>query len=247
MASAAQLPSPLPLGELIRSAPIAVFLDFDGTLVDIAPSPDAIAVPAGLADRLAALAAQLEGRMALVSGRGIDDLERHLGPLALACAGSHGAARRHADGAWLGERPTPLDDEIVARVAAFAIEHGVHHEPKPHGAALHSRATPQREEACSQFMETLAADYGLAVKRGKFVAELVRPNADKGAAVRAFMRETPFTGSRPIFVGDDVTDEDGFAAVIDHGGLAIAVGPRDSRLATFGLADPPAVRDWLGL
>ncbi|QYU71248.1 hypothetical protein J4558_01785 [Leptolyngbya sp. 15MV] len=96
-------------------------------------------------------------------------------------------------------------------------------------------------------MDELAARHGLKVKRGKFVAELVRPGADKGAAVRAFMAEMPFAGSRPVFIGDDVTDEDGFAAASEQGGLAITVGPRDSRLARFGLADPSAVRDWLGL
>jgi trehalose 6-phosphate phosphatase len=96
-------------------------------------------------------------------------------------------------------------------------------------------------------LDDLAARHGLAVKRGKFVAELVRPGADKGAAVRAFMSAPPFAGAMPVFVGDDVTDEDGFAEAMRHGGLAITVGPRDSRLAAYGLADPSAVHHWLGL
>jgi len=247
MANAAELPLPPDLGRLISTAPIALFLDFDGTLVDIAATPDAIDVPSGLADRLAKLSAQLGGRLALVSGRAIEDLELHLGELAFACAGSHGAARRGASGQWLGPGPTPIPALVVAEVAAFAEASGALHEPKAHGVALHSRIAPQLEQRCSEFMAQLAARHHLDVKRGKLVAELVQPGTNKGAAVRAFMAENPFKGARPILVGDDVTDEDGFAAVVEHGGLAVTVGPRDSRLARFGLADPGAVRDWLGL
>ncbi len=97
------------------------------------------------------------------------------------------------------------------------------------------------------FMEELAARHGLKVKRGKFVAELVHPGIDKGAAVRAFMADEPFAGARPVFIGDDVTDEDGFLAALEYDGLAITVGERDSCRARFGLADPGAVRDWLEL
>jgi trehalose 6-phosphate phosphatase len=96
-------------------------------------------------------------------------------------------------------------------------------------------------------MDDLASRHGLAVKRGKFVAELVGAGADKGAAVRAFLADEPFAGARPVFVGDDVTDEDGFAGALAAGGLAITVGPRDSARATHGLADPAAVHHWLGL
>ncbi len=247
MATAAELPDLLALDDLIAAGPVALFLDFDGTLVDIAATPDTIDVPLGLGADLARLSSRLEGRLALVSGRGIGDLERHLGPMALACAGSHGAARRSRDGLWLGRRPDVLHPGVIEEVSAFADASGARYEPKEHGAALHSRHAPHLEHQCGRFLDGLAARHGLAVKRGKFVAELVRRGADKGAAVRAFMTEPPFRGARPVFIGDDVTDEDGFAAVIEQAGIAITVGPRDSRLATFGLADPSAVREWLGL
>lgn len=247
MATAYDLPSPPPLDRLVAEGPVALFLDFDGTLVEIAATPGAIAIPADLARRLAALSARLGGRLALVSGRSVENLEEHLGPLSLACAGSHGAALRGADGEWLGDQPAPLDAAIVGEVKSFAAAAGAAFEPKEHGAALHSRAVPTIEEHCGLFMEDLASRHGLAVKRGKFVAELVRPGADKGAAVRAFLADAPFNGARPVFVGDDVTDEDGFDVARAAGGLAITVGPRDSAGATYGLADPAAVHHWLGL
>jgi trehalose 6-phosphate phosphatase len=247
MPTAYELSAPPPLDDLSAQGPIALFVDFDGTLIDIAESPSGIAVPEELAGQLAGLSTRVEGRLALVSGRSVENLEEHLGPLRLACAGSHGAARRGADGTWLGERPSPLDASIVREVETFAAAAGAAFEPKAHGAALHSRSAPSIEERCGLFMDDLASRHGLAVKRGKFVAELVRPGADKGAAVRAFMESAPFAGAMPVFIGDDVTDEDGFASALAAGGLAITVGPRDSRHATYGLADPAAVHHWLGL
>lgn len=247
MARAVDLPPPPSLDSIIGAGPVALFLDFDGTLIEIAATPDAISVTSGLAGRLAALSDRIGGRLALISGRSLDDLESHLGPLHLACAGSHGAALRGADGTRFGAPPVPLDDAVIREVRGFAAKAGAVFEPKTHGAALHSRANPPIEEPCALFMEELAARHGLAVKRGKFVAELVRPGADKGAAVRAFMAAPPFAGAVPVFVGDDVTDEDGFAEALRQGGLAITVGPRDTRSAAFGLADPAAVHQWLGL
>lgn len=247
MACAADLPPPPSLGAMVDVSPVALFLDFDGTLIEFADSPDAILVSSGLANRLAALSNRLSGRLALVSGRSLDDLEAHLGPLRVARAGSHGAAVRNAEGEWFVQPPVALEDPIIREVEAFATKAGAAFERKTHGAALHSRTNPPIEEHCALLMDELAARHGLTVKRGKFVAELVRPGADKGAAVRAFMSAPPFAGAMPVFVGDDVTDEDGFAEAMRHGGLAITVGPRDSRLAAYGLADPPAVHHWLGL
>ncbi|WP_305098006.1 trehalose-phosphatase [Croceibacterium aestuarii] len=241
------LPPPPPLKTLLSAGPLALFLDFDGTLVEIAPTPGAIAVPAGLGERLAALSERLGGRLALISGRAIDDLEAHCGPLRVACAGSHGAARRAADGTVLGEAALALPGAAIAEVERFAAANGVRYETKAHGAALHSRETPEREEACALFLDEVARRHGLAVKRGKRVAELVRPGADKGGAVQAMMAEEPFAGAIPVFVGDDVTDEDGFAACAALGGFAVAVGPRATENARYGLADPAAVHHWLEL
>lgn len=247
MATAAELPPPPPFGELIETGPVALFLDFDGTLVDIARTPSAIVLPANLSHRLAALSARMGGRLALVSGRSLQDLETHLGKLTIACAGSHGAARRAKEGNWLNDPPRGIESAIIAEIETFASTEGALFEPKAHGAALHSRAVPHLEERCRVFMGELAARHGLSVKHGKFVAELVQPGADKGAAVRAFMAEPPFAGSLPVFLGDDETDEDGFAAAVAEGGLAVTIGPRDSQHARFGLADPAAVHQWLGL
>lgn len=240
-------PAPPPLSALLAQGPLALFVDFDGTLVEIAPSPDAIVVPGSLARRLVALAATLDGRLALVSGRGIDDIERHCGALAVALAGSHGAALRTADGKGCGTGPAPIPAQIVAEVEAFALREAVGFERKPHGAALHSRAAPHREADCLSFMTGLAELHGLTAKPGKRVVELVHPGADKGTAVELFMAEAPFNGAMPVFIGDDVTDEDGFAACTRLGGFGIAVGERSSDHAAFFLSGPQAVHSWLRL
>lgn len=224
-----------------------MFLDFDGTLVVLAQTPDAIAIPPRLALRLASLSRRLGGRLALVSGRAIEDVERHLGPLSVACAGSHGAAIRDADGRMVGDAPQPLPRKIITAMSDFAAEHGADYEAKPHGGALHSRRAPDLEERCALFLDGLAEEHGLTVKRGKRVAELVRPGADKGAAVRTFMNSAPFAGAMPVFLGDDVTDEDGFAVADKLGGFGIAVGSRRSANARYGLTSPIEVRRWLSL
>ena len=240
-------PPPPQLSALLAQGPLALFVDFDGTLIDIAPSPDAIVVPVSLAQRLAALSATLDGRLALVSGRGIDDIERHCGALAVALAGPHGAARRLADGRGCGTGPAPIPAQVVAEIESFALREVVTFEHKPHGAALHSRGAPDREDDCLAFMTGLAERHGLVAKPGKRVVELVHPGADKGTAVELFMAEAPFSGSMPVFIGDDATDEDGFAACARLGGFGIAVGERPSDHAAFYLSGPEAVHSWLRL
>lgn len=237
---------PPSLWDLDAASPVALFLDFDGTLVDIAREPGAIVVAYGLADSLTALSDRLGGRLALISGRAIENLEQHCGPLTIACGGSHGAELRAANGDMLASE-TPLPTDILREAADWARARDVITESKPHGIALHTRVTPEREEECALYLEGLAGRNGLALKRGKRVAELVRPDADKGGAVRHFMALPPFAGANPIFVGDDLTDEDGFAACADLGGFGVAVGERPSETARFRLSDPCAVRRWAGL
>lgn len=239
-------PPPPSLRNLVERGPLALFVDFDGTLTDIAPEPATIIVEPGLAGRLAALSGRLGGRLALVSGRAIENLEEHCGPLSIACGGSHGAVLRTADGNILLTED-PLPPAILCEAEEWAHAHGILIENKPHGIALHSRATPELEEDCALYLAALGKQHGLAVKRGKRVAELVRPGADKGGAVREFMAKPPFTGALPIFIGDDVTDEDGFSACERLGGFGIAVGERFSPMARFHLSDPAAVRQWAGL
>ena len=247
MDTAAPLPAPPPLADLVAQGPVALFLDFDGTLVEIASTPDAIMVPESLAARLGALSERLGGRLALVSGRAVDNLEQHCGPLEVATAGSHGMSRFSASRRRLGEEPSGLPPEAVQSLSEFAAEQGFRLETKAHGAALHYRSDPSLEARGLAFATELAGAYDLAVKRGKCVIELVPPGADKGAAVRAFMGEAPFAGSRPLFVGDDITDEDGFKAVQELGGLAVLVGHRRPTAARYQLADPAAVQQWLDL
>lgn len=241
------LPPPPEPALLAADEPISLFLDFDGTLVDIAPTPGSIIVPTDMAERLAALAERLEGRLALISGRAIVDLERHLGPVTIACAGSHGSDCRGADGQAIGDAPDGLPEVVLERIAEFAAANDVAREDKPHGAALHFRANPSAEQHGLAFAQELARKHDLQVKRGKCVIELVARGADKAGAVRAFMQAAPFTGSRPIFVGDDVTDEDGMRAAKEFGGFGIAVGERPSDNAKYALARPAAVHHWLDL
>jgi trehalose 6-phosphate phosphatase len=238
------LAPPRPLAEIDKPA---LFLDFDGTLVGIAETPDAILVPGDLGARLGALGQRLDGRLALVSGRAVDDLGRHLGAMAFARAGSHGVARYGVDGGLLGDEPAPISSEVNDALRAFAAREGVIFEAKPHGGALHFRIRPERMDAVNRFAEELALTHGLSVKIGKQVTELVHRGADKGAAVRAFMGDPEFAGATPVFVGDDLTDEDGFAAAADLGGFGVIVGDRRPTAARYRLASVADVHHWLEL
>lgn len=242
-----QPPAPPPLTDWLAEGPVSLFLDFDGTLVELAPLPDAIRPATGLNRRLQSLAGRLDGRLAVVSGRAIADIERHVGPLPLAAAGSHGSDIRRADGSKVGAGPQAIAPEIEANLRAFAAEQGLDYEHKPHGGALHYRAQPEREDAARTFARQLATQHGWGVQEGKSVVELVAVDASKGAAVRTLMAEPPFAGSRPVFVGDDLTDEAGFEACADLGGCGILVGRRSPTGAAFALPDVGSVHRWLGL
>jgi trehalose 6-phosphate phosphatase len=248
MGEIATIGTPPPLCAIRAKGPVALFLDFDGTLVDIAPTPDSIMVPEELAERLEAMAERYEGRVALVSGRSAADVTGHIGPAELALAGSHGLERFRADGSALEPNAAKLPWGVAAAVCAFAERRpGLAYEAKSHGAALHYRAAPQLEAEAIAFVEKVAAEHGLAVKRGKCVVELVPRGADKATAVYAFMREKSFMGALPIFVGDDATDEDGFRAAAELGGFGIVVGERPSPFARYRLATPAEVHEWLEL
>jgi trehalose 6-phosphate phosphatase len=248
MGQSAALGAPPPLDELAAAGPIALFLDFDGTLVEIAPTPDSIVVPEGLNVGLEQLAERLEGRLALVSGRSAADLEQHIGPPGVARAGSHGIERIGIGGAPIGPSPAPLPRIIEDEVRKFVRNHaGMTYEQKSHGAAIHFRAVPELEDVAIGFAEELAVEQGMWAKLGKCIVEIVHQGADKGAAVRAFMAEEPFAGARPIFVGDDVTDEDGIIAATQFGGFGVIVGERADSVARFHLSQPQEVHRWLGL
>lgn len=224
----------------------ALFLDFDGTLVELAETPDAISVPPRLGSLLARLRDRLDGRLAIVSGRALADLERYVPASNIAFSGSHGLEMQLADGTCLPLQIPPQMDAVRERVNRFVGgRNGLSVEEKPAGIAIHYRQAPGEARRVGDFMEMLAREAKLIVQRGKMVVELRPPGADKGDAVRALMKECPFAGARPIFVGDDLTDEHAFAAAAGLGGFGVLVGdPRDTR-AAHRLPSVPAVASWL--
>ena len=224
----------------------ALFLDFDGTLVELAAAPDAIQVSPALAPLLKRLHRRLEGRLALISGRSIADLERHVQCAGLAVSGSHGLELRLQDGRVTrrgGEHDLSEARERLNGLAGSAP--GLLVEEKPFGIALHYRQAPEEEARVSELMSELARDGGLALQQGKMVIELRPPGADKGDALRAFMAEPDFAGARPVFVGDDMTDEHAFAAAAAMGGAGVLVGPPRATAAQWRLPNVAAVTDWL--
>ena len=240
------LPPPPELQQMQRKGPVALFVDFDGTLVELAPTPDSIVVPSGLADDVGSLAGMLDGRFALVSGRSIADLSRHLGSIDVCIAGSHGAEIRLPGDTDRAGAEHPMRPADLASVRAFAgAIPGLLVEHKPAGIALHYRNAPTRADEVHAFAAQLSEGRGWDLKHGKFVIEIVPAGVHKGRAVDLLMQDEPFRGAVPVFVGDDLTDEDGFAAVLRHGGHAVAVGERPSQLAGYRLPDPAAVREWL--
>jgi trehalose 6-phosphate phosphatase len=225
----------------------ALFLDFDGTLVELAETPDAIRVPVALGPLLERLRRRLDGRLAIVSGRSLADLERHLPFAGVAVAGSHGLELRLANGVSLPLSVPAGLDEARAEIERFAAgRKGLIVEEKPLGIALHFRLAPEQEKPVLVFMDEVARRHGLWLQSGKMVAELRPAGANKGDALKALMREPRFMGARPLFVGDDLTDEHAFAAAAELGGAGILVGPARETAARYRLASVNAVADWLG-
>ncbi|HYD98108.1 MAG TPA: trehalose-phosphatase [Alphaproteobacteria bacterium] len=227
----------------------ALFLDVDGTLLDIAPEPDAVAVPPNLAAVLAALSARLGGALALVSGRAVADLDRLFLPLVLPAAGQHGGELRRAAGGPV-ERAgrEPGLDAVQAAARGFAAGcPGILVEDKGTSVAVHYRDAPWAAPNLLDALERAVAPAGerLHIMRGKMVLEVKAKGTDKGAALRAFMTAPPFAGRVPVFIGDDVTDRDGFRAAEALGGHGVEVAPRPTGAARFRLDDPAAVRAWL--
>jgi trehalose 6-phosphate phosphatase len=225
----------------------ALFLDIDGTLIDIAPTPSAIHIPDGLPQRLRALAVRHGGALALVSGRAAANIAELMVPCRFAAAGLHGMERMDPAGRITRPPPTPGLGALRARLRALE-GNGVVLEDKGLSLAVHYRLAPRREEECCQIVGSLVAAYpGFRVLAGKMVLEVKPAGFDKGGAVRAFMAEPPFAGRVPVFVGDDVTDEDGFQAAAELGGFAVLVGPERPTAARYRLYDVADCREWLGL
>jgi trehalose 6-phosphate phosphatase len=230
--------------ELLSDA--SLFLDFDGTLVELALTPDSIEVERALTSLLERLGERMGGRVAIVSGRAVKDVQSYLHPLDLAVAGSHGLEHA-APGCDPGEvaRPQALDD-IRDELRLLQSAHpGVLIEEKPLGVALHYRQAPQAEEVCRSAAERIAAATGLEVQAGKLVFELKAPGSDKGRALCRLMEQPPFAGTRPIFLGDDLTDEHGFKAARALGGAGVLVGDERETAALYRLPGVASVKQWL--
>ena len=227
----------------------ALFLDFDGTIVDIAPTPGSVEVPDGLPSLLVALRDALGGAVAIVTGRPIEQIDGFLGTAVPAVAGLHGFERRGTDGTIVRSH-APGDDlkDIRARLQDFAAEHpGVLVEDKKRSVALHYRLAPSLKDACRDLVNaaierTMA---GWHVVEGKCVFEIGPRDSTKGTAIEAFMVEKPFRGRTPVFCGDDRTDEDGFAVVNARGGVSIRVGRGAATRAAVQVDTVGELLDWL--
>ncbi len=220
----------------------ALFLDFDGTVVDIAPQPQAVHVPAPLIDVLRRVQDYLQGAVAIISGRPIVQLDDFLQPLRLAVAGVHGAERRGHDGHVHLLHTHPLDHVEEAACNLAAQHPGLLVENKRGSLALHYRQAPELEAECLRAMQQAVDESpGVTLLRGKMVVEAKPGGASKGRAIEDFLAEPPFTGRTPLFIGDDLTDEVGFSTVQRLGGLGIKVGEGPS-VAWQRLAHPAALR-----
>lgn len=206
---------------------IALFLDFDGTLVEIAPVPDAVKLDRRVSAALDALRADLGGALALVSGRPIAFLDTVMMPYRFDAAGLHGAQIRFGEAIETQSISPDAMRQATRDLVRFANSHvGIIVEDKRISVALHWRLAPQLKDEAMELMRAHAARMGPAVRlqEGKSVAELVPASASKGAAIRWLMQSAPYAGRVPVFVGDDITDEDGFAAVNALGGVSVRIG-----------------------
>ncbi|HTY02424.1 MAG TPA: trehalose-phosphatase [Rhodocyclaceae bacterium] len=226
----------------------AFFLDVDGTLLEIADTPNAVRVDADLLRLLERLYRATGGAVALVSGRAISDLDRRLGTLRMPRAGQHGLERRDAHGRlWLHATPAETKRKIQAALAPALEQHsGLLLEDKGFTLALHYRLQPELEEYANGLMEKLVADNPgeLIIQKGKCVVEAKPAGFDKGTAIEEYLAEAPFKDRRAVFIGDDLNDEHGFAAINRLDGISVKVGDEDT-CARYRLADVAAVRAWL--
>lgn len=235
-----EAPAPLALSKA------ALFLDIDGTLAPIAARPQDVKPEPRRNALLGRLCKAMDGRVAVVSGRTLEDIDRILEGCVPAVAAIHGLVHRDASGVVSLHEPHPRLGEAVERLRAFADrDAGLIVEDKGLSATLHYRLAQAHAEAARETARRVAADTGLALQPGDMVMELRTPGPGKGDSVRAFMDEAPFAGALPIFVGDDETDEHGFFAANTLGGFGLLVGSERRTAARFRLPDVEAVLSWL--
>ena len=235
---------PLPPPDMLEQA--SLFLDFDGTLVEIAARPDAVVVENRLRDLIRLLYEHMQGRLAIVSGRAAGNIGALLDGMAITLVGSHGGELHWADGRRSIMEP-PRYDGVTRAILQGLREHhpAVLVEEKPLGLALHFRQAPQAEVACHDAALQIAARTQLTLQPGKMVIELKMAGIDKGEAVRVLMAEAPMRDGRPVFVGDDQTDEAGFRAAVKLGGCGVLVCALRDTIASYRLAGVDQTLRWL--
>lgn len=226
----------------------AYFLDIDGTLVEFTNDPARIKMPSGVPRLLDTLAHASGGAVALITGRALADVDRLFPGQRIAAAGHHGLERRSADGRIDRHAAHPHALDMARRhLAVLVRDHPrLLLEDKGISLALHYRRAPRLGPFANRVMRELQVALGerFCVQRGKRVVELAPAGRDKGAAIAAFMREAPFRGRTPFFIGDDITDEYGFAVVNRLGGYAVKVG-RGASTANWRFRDVRSVLGWL--
>lgn len=234
--------TPLELLQLAKTD--ALFLDLDGTLAEIGPDPEAIAIPPATVADLKALAHVLEGAVVLLSGRDIRDLARRT-PDFVWRAGGHGLEIVPPGGTAPAMPPSQPDTVLAPLLAVTEKTKGVWLETKGPVTALHYRAAPAAEAQCLAAAEAASrAVPGLVFQPGKMVVEVKPAHAHKGVALRDISGRSEFTGRRPVMIGDDTTDEDAMAVAQDLGGIGVKVGAGDT-VAQVRTADPASIRAWL--
>src|SRR5204863_2699363 len=226
----------------------AILLDIDGTLLDLAPTPREVWVPPDLAANLNRLLERTSGALALVSGRSLNDIDLIFAPELFPAVGGHGAEMRLSiDGEAVATHAPPMDKELKRRLASIAkLSPGILLEDKGYSLALHYRLAPHAEKAIYAAVSLIRADLPNApieVMPGKCVCEIKHSGFNKASGVIELMTHEPFKGRRPIFIGDDVTDESVFAVMPDLGGLAFSVGRRAKRVVSH-FDERRDVREW---
>jgi trehalose 6-phosphate phosphatase len=245
------VPEAVPVPHLLvpHLGEVALLLDIDGTLLDLMPTPREVWVPPGLSKTLNGLLEKTSGAMALVSGRSLNDIDLIFAPDQFPAVGGHGAEMRlGADNESVATHAPPLDKELKRRLATIAkLSPGILLEDKGYSLALHYRLAPHAEKAIYEAVSLIRADLPNApieVLPGKCVCEIKHSGFTKASGVRELMTYEPFKGRKPLFIGDDVTDETVFAIMPDFDGVAFSVGRRAQGVA--GHFDTPGdVREFL--
>lgn len=224
----------------------ALFLDFDGTFVDFAPEPDAIALRTASLELLESLSRTLRGALAIVSGRRIADIDRFLAPLELPASGVHGQEFRPAPGDLRRQPSTPDLDEARRRLSAAILpDDPLLVEDKGGALVLHFRQHPEQRDRAEFLAQAAVAKLAeIHAVEGHAIFEIRQHGVSKAGALRLFAGLPPFAGRLPVFIGDDTTDEDGFRAASELGGFGVKVGPGET-VAAYRLPDVTAVHRWL--